>query len=76
MTVHRYIVRMPASLFSFNTDATSETDDTDTYPAGSSYIEASDVMSLTDGSTWSKHYNGGMYGRIKDCEIPLGPEHC
>lgn len=66
VTVHRYIVRMPGGTFSYNTDQTSS-GDSDFYPDGASFIEASDVMSLSDGSTWSKHYNGGLYGRVKDC---------
>lgn len=41
--------------------------DSDFYPDGSSFIEASDVSGLSDGTTWSKHYNGGLYGRVKDC---------
>lgn len=68
VTVHRYIVRMPGGTFSYDTDETN-TDDTDFYPDTASYIEASDVMGLSDGTTWSKHYNGGLYGRIKDCMI-------
>lgn len=67
MTVHRYIVRMIGGRFNYNTDKTSNSD-TDFYPSGSSYIEASDVMSLPDGTTWSKHYNGAKYGRVKDCQ--------
>lgn len=70
VTVHRYIVRMPGGTFTYNTDKTV-TDDTDFYPDGSSYIEATDVMALSDGTTWSKHYNGGLYGRIKDCTLHL-----
>lgn len=65
VTVHRYIVRMPGGTFSYNTDKSSS-DDSDFYPNGASYIEASDVMSISDGTTWSKHYNGGLYGRVKD----------
>lgn len=68
VTVHRYIVRMPGGTFAYNTDK-SVTDDTDFYPDGSSYIEATDVSSLSDGTTWSKHYNGGIYGRVKDCRF-------
>lgn len=73
VTVHRYIVRMPGGTFSYDTDRTA-TDDTVFYPDTASYIEASDVMGLSDGTTWSKHYNGGLYGRVKDCrlvELPL-----
>lgn len=66
MTVQRYIVRMPGGTFDYNTDL-SDTDDTDFFPEDATFIEASDVMGLADGSTWSKHYNGGLYGRIKDC---------
>lgn len=61
---------MPGGTFTYNTDE-SDTDDTDFFPDGASYIEATDVMALSDGTTWSKHYNGGMYGRIKDCELPM-----
>lgn len=68
VTVHRYIVRMPGGTFSYDTDGT-DTDDTDFYPDTASYIEASDVMGLSDGTTWSKHYNGALYGRVKDCMI-------
>ncbi|KAK7738395.1 hypothetical protein SLS53_006210 [Cytospora paraplurivora] len=65
VTVHRYIVRIPGGTFTYNTDESSS-DDSDFYPDDSTYIEASDVKSISDGTTWSKHYNGGLYGRIKD----------
>ncbi|CAN8101152.1 unnamed protein product [Discula destructiva] len=60
VTVHRYIVRMRGGSFDYDTN------DSDFFPDGSSFIEASDVMALPDGTTWSKHYNGALYGRIKD----------
>ncbi|KAL1879167.1 hypothetical protein Daus18300_001746 [Diaporthe australafricana] len=60
VTVHRYIVRMIGGSFSYSST------DSDFYPDGSSFIEASDVSALSDGTTWSKHYNGGLYGRVKD----------
>lgn len=66
VTVHRYIVRMPGGTFSYDTDESSS-EDSDFYPDGSSYIESSDVSSISDGTTRSKHYNGGLYGRVKDC---------
>lgn len=62
---------MPGGTFSYNTDESSS-GDSDFYPDGASYIEASDVMSLSDGTTWSKHYNGGLYGRVKDCMYSQG----
>ncbi|KAK2598385.1 hypothetical protein N8I77_011805 [Diaporthe amygdali] len=65
VTVHRYIVRMKGGSFTYNADGSSSSD-SDFYPDGSSFIEASDVSGLSDGTTWSKHYNGGLYGRIKD----------
>jgi rhamnogalacturonan endolyase len=61
VTVHRYIVRMKGGSFPYSSR------DSDFYPAGSTFIEASDVTALSDGTTWSKHYNGGLYGRVKDC---------
>lgn len=61
VTVHRYIVRMKGGSFPYSSG------DSDFYPDGSSFIEASDVSGLSDGTTWSKHYNGGLYGRVKDC---------
>lgn len=67
MTVHRYIVRMPGGSFTYDQDPSDATPDSDYYADGSSFIEASDVMALPDGTSWSKHYNGGLYGRIKDC---------
>lgn len=67
VTVHRYIVRMIGGSFSYDQDPSSATPESDYYADGSSFIEASDVMALSDGSSWSKHYNGGLYGRIKDC---------
>lgn len=63
--MHRYIVRMPGGSFSYNTDGSSGSD-SDFYPNGHSFIEATDVSKLSDGTTWSKHYNGGIYGRVKD----------
>ncbi|KAI3397195.1 hypothetical protein diail_11169 [Diaporthe ilicicola] len=59
-TVHRYIVRMKGGSFPYSSS------DTDFYPDGSSFIEATDVSALSDGTTWSKHFNGGLYGRVKD----------
>lgn len=67
VTVHRYIVRMPGGTFSYNTDGSSS-GDSDFYPDGSTTLEATgDVVAMSDGTTWSKHYNGGLYGRVKDC---------
>ncbi|POS72178.1 rhamnogalacturonan lyase [Diaporthe helianthi] len=60
VTVHRYIVRMKGGSFPYKNS------DSDFYPAGTSFIEASDVSGHKDGTTWSKHYNGGLYGRVKD----------
>ena len=57
---------MKGGSFSYNPDGSSS-GDSDFYPDGSSFIEASDVSGLSDGTTWSKHYNGGLYGRVKDC---------
>lgn len=74
VTVHRYIVRMPGGTFNYNIDG-SDTDDSDFFPEDSTFIEASDVMALADGTTWSKHYNGGLYGRVKDCESEVYPWH-
>lgn len=71
VTVHRYIVRMPGGTFSYDTDEASS-DDSDFYPDSASYIEAEDVMSSSDGTTWSKHYNGGLYGRVMDCTCISG----
>lgn len=73
VTVHRYIVRIPGGTFTYNTDESSS-DDSDFYPDDSTYIEASDVKSISDGTTWSKHYNGGLYGRIKDCKFYASSE--
>lgn len=65
--VQRYIVRMPGGTFTYNSDGSS-TADPDYYPAGSTSIEAAgDVVSLSDGTTRSKHYSGNLYGRVKDC---------
>lgn len=72
--MHRYIVRMPGGTFTWNADG-SATGDSDYYPPGAVTIEASgDVQELAStGTTWSKHYNGGLYGRVKDCKCYQQP---
>lgn len=60
ITVHRYIVRFPGGVFPHDTT------DSDYYPDGATYIEASDVMEASDGTTWAKHYQGLKYGRTMD----------
>ncbi|KAH9897098.1 Rhamnogalacturonase B, N-terminal-domain-containing protein [Xylariomycetidae sp. FL2044] len=60
VTVSRYIVRIPANIFTNNED-----EDTDWIPDGTSVIESGDVNGLS-GKTWSKHYSGKMYGRTMD----------
>lgn len=64
VTVQRYIVRIPAGIFSSDPDT-----DTDWIPAGASTVEASDVNEDDGtGHTYSKHYSGLKYGRVMDCK--------
>ncbi|KAK7756010.1 hypothetical protein SLS62_001953 [Diatrype stigma] len=62
VTVQRYIVRIPAGIFSDDPDT-----DTDWIPADASTVEASDVNEDDGtGHTYSKHYSGLKYGRVMD----------
>ncbi|KAF2686949.1 polysaccharide lyase family 4 protein [Lentithecium fluviatile CBS 122367] len=60
VTVSRYIVRIPANIFTNNED-----EDTDWIPDGAAAIESGDINGR-DGKTWSKHYSGKKYGRTMD----------
>ena len=60
VTVSRYIVRVPANIFTNNED-----EDTDWVPANAGVIESGDINGR-DGKTWSKHYSGKEYGRTMD----------
>ncbi|KAF2635580.1 rhamnogalacturonan lyase [Massarina eburnea CBS 473.64] len=60
VTVSRYIVRVPADIFTNDED-----EDTDWIPSDSTAVESGDVDGRS-GQTWSKHYSGKMYGRTMD----------
>ena len=57
VTVSRYIVRFKGGIFPHSTL------DSDYYDDGSTYIEATDIMTDGKGNTESKHYTGNTYGR-------------
>ena len=60
ITVSRYILRIPANIFTNNIN-----EDTDWIPNGATAVESGDVNGI-NGQTWSKHYSGKLYGRTMD----------
>ncbi|KAH7113251.1 Rhamnogalacturonase B, N-terminal-domain-containing protein [Dendryphion nanum] len=63
VTVSRYIVRIPANIFTNDKNT-----DTDWIPDGTPAIESGDING-SGGQTWSKHYSGYKYGRTIDYDF-------